>query len=154
MSASGGGPPLARLFAIAYRSLIDDLHDQLRQRGWDDVRPAFGFALLAASDGPTTVTELAELTGTSKQAASKLVDTMEGAGYLRRRASGTDARQRAVSLTPRGRRLLDAVEAIYAELESRWAAAIGAKAVEQVRSSLVTVLRDGDGQLPPVRPTW
>jgi DNA-binding MarR family transcriptional regulator len=154
VSGSGGGPPLARLFAIAYRSLIDDLHDQLRKRGWHDVRPAFGFALLAAADGPTTVTELAELTGTSKQAASKLVDAMEEAGYLRRGAPGADARQRAVSLSARGRRLLGAVEAIYGELESRWAAAIGAGAVEQVRSSLVAVLSDGDGLLPPVRPTW
>ena len=55
--------PLARLFAIAYRALIDDLHDELRSRGWTDVRPAFGFVLLAASEAPTTSTELAALTG-------------------------------------------------------------------------------------------
>ena len=147
------GPPLARLFAIAYRALIDDLHDELRQRKWLDVRPAFGFVLLAASGAPTTVTALAALMGTSKQAASKLVDTMEDAGYVRRVAGATDSRQRPVQLTPRGRRLLAAVEEIYAELEDRWAAVIGAGNVERLRRDLTRVLATG-GALPPVRPTW
>ena len=45
-----GEPPLARLFAIGYRLLIDQLHDRLRALGWTDVRPAYGFVLLAARD--------------------------------------------------------------------------------------------------------
>jgi DNA-binding MarR family transcriptional regulator len=146
-------PPLARLFAIAYRSLIDDLHDALRTRGWRDVRPAFGFVLLAAADAPTTVSDLAALMGTSKQAASKLVDVMEDAGYVRRGTDAADTRQRPVRLTSRGRRLLDAVEAIYDELEQGWADVIGANGVERVRRDLTKVLAV-DGALPPVRPTW
>jgi hypothetical protein len=51
-------PPLARLFAIACRSLIDGLHTRLATRGWSDVRPAFGFVLLAARRAPTS-TDLA-----------------------------------------------------------------------------------------------
>ena len=47
---ASGGPPLARLFAIAYRLLIDGLHDRLQAQGWTDVRPAYGFVLLAARD--------------------------------------------------------------------------------------------------------
>jgi DNA-binding MarR family transcriptional regulator len=148
------GPPLARLFAIAYRSLVDGLHDRLRSRGWTDVRPAFGFVLLAARGGPTTSTELAALMGTTKQAASKLVDTMVAAGYVRRSAADRDARRRPVELTARGEDLLDAVEAIYAELEQEWATVIGAQHVERLRTDLVQVLSVGDGTLPPVRPTW
>jgi hypothetical protein len=52
---------LARLFAIAYRSLIDGLHDELAGRGWTDVRPAFGFVLLTCRDEQTTVTALADV---------------------------------------------------------------------------------------------
>ncbi|MGZ4707056.1 MAG: hypothetical protein ACXWCM_19510, partial [Acidimicrobiales bacterium] len=62
--------PIARLLAMAYRMQMDGLHDRLRAAGWTDVRPAFGFVLLAARDRPTTGTDLAELMGTSKQAAS------------------------------------------------------------------------------------
>jgi len=53
---ASGGPPLARLFAIAYRLLIDSLHDRLQAQGWTDVRPAYGFVLLAARDQPASVT--------------------------------------------------------------------------------------------------
>jgi DNA-binding MarR family transcriptional regulator len=146
-------PALARLFAIAYRSLIDGLHERLRADGWDDVRPAYGFILLAARAGPTTVTELGVLMGTTKQAASKLVESMAAAGYVTRRVGGADARRRPVEITDRGQRLLAAVEAIYADLEAAWASAIGVDHLEQLRSDLVAVLARPDGTLPPVRPT-
>ena len=78
--------PLARLFAVAYRSLIDRLHFELRNSGWTDVRPSFGFVLLAVRDEPTTATALATLLGTTKQATSKLPDAVDLRGPLPRRA--------------------------------------------------------------------
>ena len=51
--------PLARLFAMAYRYFIEELHERLRARGWTDLRPAYGFVLLAARRQPTTTTALA-----------------------------------------------------------------------------------------------
>jgi DNA-binding MarR family transcriptional regulator len=154
-AAPAAEPPLARLFAIAYRLLIDGLHDRLQALGWTDVRPAFGFALLAARDQPTSGTELAELMGTTKQAASKLVDTMVAADYLQRAVSPEDGRQRPLHLTSRGRELLRRVEQIYAELEQDWAQVIGPAQVQSMRDNLVRVVSTGpDGGLPPVRPTW
>jgi DNA-binding MarR family transcriptional regulator len=148
-------PPLARLFAIAFRSQIDGLHDGLRARGWTDVRPSFGFVLLAARDRPTTCTELAGLLGVTKQAASKLVDTMEDAGYITRTANDDDNRQRLVALTRRGTGLLVVVEEIYAAMEKEWAKLIGSAELEGMRKNLVTVLaQTNGGQLPQVRPTW
>ena len=150
-----GGPPLARLFAIAYRQLIDSLHDRLQARGWTDLRPAFGFVLLAARDQPTSVTELAGLMGITKQAASKLVDAMISGGYIQRGTDPHDGRQRPVSLTGRGEELLSAVEQVYAELEDRWAKQIGTSHVDRMRRDLMHVLSDpSNGQLPPVRPPW
>ena len=150
-----GGPPLARLFAIAYRQLIDSLHDRLQARGWTDLRPAFGFVLLAARDQPTSVTELAGLMGITKQAASKLVDAMISGGYIQRGTDPHDGRQRPVSLTGRGEELLSAVEQVYAELEDGWAKLIGTSHLDRMRRDLMHILSDtGNGQLPPVRPTW
>ena len=150
-----GDPPLARLFAIAYRSLIDGLHERLPGRGWRDVRPAYGFVLLAVRASPSTVTEIATLTGTTKQAASKLVDAMEEAGYVRRTTGSADGRRRPVELTDRGRQLLASVEEIYCELEAEWASLIGTPAVARIRRDLATVLtRLHGGTLPPVRPMW
>jgi DNA-binding MarR family transcriptional regulator len=147
--------PLARLFAMAYRRLIDGLHERLRSRGWSDVRPAFGFVLLAARDRPTSSTELAALMGTTKQAASKLVGVMAAGGYVRTGSAPGDGRQRPVALTPRGRKLLGAVERIYDELEAEWAEVIGEPRLERLRGDVARVLRAGHGgELPPVRPTW
>jgi DNA-binding MarR family transcriptional regulator len=140
---------------MALRSLVDDLHVRLRERGWDADRPAFGFALLAAREGPTSVTELAALAGTTKQAASKLVDSMEAAGYVTRTEGTEDMRRRPIVLTEQGRRFLATVEDIYDGLEEEWSAVIGHDQVEATRSGVTEVLlaRHG-GSLPPVRPTW
>ena len=152
--APAEGQPLARLFAIAYRVLIDGLHDRLRDQGWTDVRPAYGFVLLAARDQPISVTEVAVLMGITKQAASKLVTAMMDDGYLRRAGGSGDRRQRPAVLTDRGEELLSAVERIYGELEDAWAGVIGAAQVGSMRADLIRVLSDpADGQLPPVRPT-
>jgi DNA-binding MarR family transcriptional regulator len=148
-------PPLARLFAIGYRQLIDGLHDGLQDRGWTDVRPAFGFVLLAARDQPTSVSELAALMGMTKQAASKLVDAMVSGGYIERGTDPQDGRQRPVTLTGRGEALLSAVEQVYVELEDGWAKLIGTSHLDRMRRDLMRILSDpGNGQLPPVRPTW
>ncbi|MEP7111639.1 MAG: MarR family transcriptional regulator [Ilumatobacteraceae bacterium] len=145
--------PIARLLAMSYRLLIDGLHSRLQDQGWNDVRPAYGFVLLATRDNSTTSTELAAVLGVSKQATSKLIDSMEEAGYVRRSTDSRDARLRSVELAERGHRLLDAVEAIYRDLEAEWVAVIGQRAVEQTRRNLSrVVLAEHDGVFPSVRP--
>ena len=147
--------PLARLFAMAYRDFIEQLHERLRERGWQDVRPAFGFVLLAARDEDTTVTTIAELMGATKQAASKLAAAMVEAGYLVQTGDAVDTRRRPLRLTRRGARLLAEVEKIYGELESEWAENIGTTAVERVRRDLTRAISaTHGGVMPAVRPTW
>lgn len=145
--------PLARLFAIGYRSLIDGLHERLATRGFDDVRVNHGFVLLAARDGGIRNAEIAALLGVTKQAASKLVDGMQSAGYVERAADPTDERAKLVVLTRRGVALLGVVEETYAELEADWAALLDRERLEALRADLTTVLRlRHGGALPPVRP--
>lgn len=153
-AASDGSLPLARLLAIAYRQLITDLHTELAEQGWTDIRPAYGFALLALRDGPLPGSELGALLGMTKQASSKLIDALVEAGYVRRLPSYGDARVRPVELTDRGGELLMASETIYRSLESRWSEIIGSDRLEALRGDLVAVLSQRDGQLPPVRPLW
>jgi DNA-binding MarR family transcriptional regulator len=145
---------MARLLVMSYRLLIDGLHIRLRDAGWTDVRPSYGFVLLATRDKSTTSTELASVLGVSKQAVSKLIDAMEEAGYVRRSPGVTDGRVRSVELADRGHQLLDAVELIYRDLESEWSAVIGDRAVEQTRRNLSKViLAAHDGVFPSVRAT-
>jgi DNA-binding MarR family transcriptional regulator len=145
---------MARLLAMAYRHLIDGLHERLAALGYRDVRPAFGYVLLAARDAPVPARELAVLLGVTKQAASQLVDAMERGGYVQRQDDPDDARAKRIALTPRGRAFLGAVEKIYAALEDEWAAVIGSRRLEVMRQDLTAVLEAAHGgALPAVRPT-
>jgi DNA-binding MarR family transcriptional regulator len=144
--------PLARLFAVGYRSLVDGLHEELPRRGWSDVRPAFGFVLLALRDSPASLRDLPAALGTSKQAVSKLVDAMVAAGYVERGADPEDARAKRVQLSDRGRQLLATVEEVYADLEREWVAALGEERLARLRKDLTAALSTmAGGRLPPVR---
>lgn len=149
---TGPDVPLARLFAIGYRALVDALHERLAARGWTDVRPAYGFVLLALRDGPASLRDLPATLGTSKQAVSKLVDAMVADGYVARDADPRDARAKRVRLSARGRDLLAAVEEVYQELESGWADVLGAPRLATLRADLTAALRaTSGGSLPTVR---
>src|SRR6185312_5620221 len=106
--------PLARLMAMALRSLVDELHYRLGERGMD-AKPTFAFVLLASRDHPLTGNDLATLLGMTKQAASKVVDAMEAEGYVHRKPNPEDARSKILHVTAKGRRFLEAAETIYAE---------------------------------------
>ncbi len=147
--------PFARLFAMAYRSLIDQLHERLRMRGWTDVRPADGFALLAAREEPVTTSALAALMGMTKQAASKLAADLVAAGYLTAADEAEDARVRPLRLTAKGTRLLATVEEIYAELETEWSDILGRRRLEALRADLTRALTASNGgTLPAIRSLW
>ncbi|MDQ1395486.1 MAG: hypothetical protein QOG64_745 [Acidimicrobiaceae bacterium] len=131
------------------------MHQHLADQGFPDLRPSQGFALNAVGDGGATVSELAVVLGVTKQAAAKVVDGLEDRGYVARRAHEEDGRARSVSLTARGRALLDAAASIQQELEAEWAATVGDRQLAVMRRSLEQVLasRYGD-RLPPLRPLW
>jgi DNA-binding MarR family transcriptional regulator len=144
--------PLARLFAMGYRLLVDALHERLASRGWTDVRPSYGFVLLALRNGPAPLRDLPAAMGTSKQAVSKLVEGMVTGGYVERATDPGDSRGKRVALTVRGRALLAAVEDIYQELESGWADVLGEQRLVGLRHTLVEALSAAHGgSLPAVR---
>ena len=74
----------------------------VRARGFDDVRPARGFAFARLSAGGATVTQLAEHLDVTRQAAAQLVDELAAKGYMERRPHPRDARERLIVLTEKG----------------------------------------------------
>jgi DNA-binding MarR family transcriptional regulator len=144
--------PLARLFAMAYRLLVDALHERLAARGWTDVRPSYGFVLLALRNGPALLRDLPAAMGTSKQAVSKLIAGMVADGYVERATDPEDSRAKRVALAPRGQALLAAVEEIYRELEGGWGEVLGEQRLAGLRHDLAAALRAAHGgTLPTVR---
>ena len=131
--------PLARLAAMASRMLVEDVQAQLAKRGFRDVGVSFGYVVLEARQRRLGVSDVARLLDVSKQAASKLVSVMQQCGYLNA-VTTADQRERRVEISARGRRLADNVEAVYRELDARWAEVIGDKGVEAIRRDLAAVL--------------
>ena len=62
-------------------ALTAAIHDGVLARGFDDLRPAHGFAFARMAAGGATVTELAAHLGVTRQAAGQLVDELEAKGY-------------------------------------------------------------------------
>jgi DNA-binding MarR family transcriptional regulator len=72
------------------------------------------WAIERSSTGRPKMSELAEWLTLSRGGITKLVDRLEGAGYLQRIACTEDRRSLQAELTPAGRQMLEEMRATYA----------------------------------------
>src|SRR5580698_5207488 len=78
------------------RALVDGISAGVHARGFDDVRPAHGFAFARLAPDGATITQLAEHLDVTRQAAAQLVDELITKGYVQRsRHPGRAAAARA-----------------------------------------------------------
>lgn len=145
-TAMSGGELALRLFG-AFRDLVDEVHSELARRGHPDVRPVHGFALQAVGAGGATAGELGARLGVSKQAAGKTVDGLVGQGYVARAVDPADARRKIVTLTARGRELLDLSGTIFERLRHERAERIGTERWRELEAALRLLTASGPGPL-------
>ncbi|MBS2965703.1 winged helix-turn-helix transcriptional regulator [Actinocrinis puniceicyclus] len=138
---------LAALLLGAAATLVDGIHAAVAAAGFDDLRPSHGFAFARIAAGETTVGDVAEHLGVTKQAASQLVEELARKGYLTRRPHPGDARARLLELTARGWACTRAADLAMAALMEDWAAVLGRKRVAALRADLARVVPSG-----PLRP--
>ncbi|MCG8919237.1 MarR family winged helix-turn-helix transcriptional regulator [Actinokineospora sp. PR83] len=143
------------LLAMAFRTVMDQVHESLAAEGFDDVRPAHGFVFqyLSQCEVGATAVELGAHLGVTKQAAVQLVDELEQRGYVERGPHPTDRRSRMVVLAPRGRACVASVVRRWGEVEARWVDLIGADRVDHLRADLRRIVADS-GQAVALRPVW
>lgn len=151
-----GSYELIILLAQAFRVLTDELHLRLAKQGYNDVRPAHGFAFQLLSYGGATVNEIAEHLGITKQAASQMLDFLEQHGYVVRQPNTKDLRGKVVTLTEKGWGCIHATESIFAELQAQWGETIGADRLAQLRTDLrQLIVLASSNELPNgLRPVW
>jgi DNA-binding MarR family transcriptional regulator len=133
----------------ASRALVDGISAGVRARGFDDVRPAHGFAFSRLSAGGATITQLAEHLDVTRQAAAQLVDELIAKGYVERHPHPLDARARLVVLTEKGWACTRAAEAAISDTLRPWEQELGPKRLRALRNDLLRVAPGG-----PLRPTW
>ena len=147
---------LVALLATAWSILVDDLHTELANVGYGDIRPAHGFAFQLLALHGATGNELAEHLGVTKQAASQMIDFLEERGYVMRQPHPTDKRGKLVVLTEKGWSCIQAVETIFAKLEERWSAILGSERMGMLVTDLRHLILDSDSTIVSyrLRPVW
>jgi DNA-binding MarR family transcriptional regulator len=133
----------------ASRALVDGISAGVRARGFDDLRPAHGFAFARLAPAGATITQLAEHLDVTRQAAAQLVDELTVKGYVERRPHPDDARARLIMLTDRGWACTRAANAAMADTVRGWVSALGERRLLALRDDLIRVAPQG-----PLRPTW
>ncbi|MFB7917375.1 MarR family winged helix-turn-helix transcriptional regulator [Streptomyces sp. NPDC056061] len=136
MSSDSPGFELPLRLFLAFRVLIDDLHDELARQGHPDVRPMHGYVLQAIGKDGTTAADLGRRLGISKQAAGKTIDTLERLGYVGRGTDPRDARRKIVRLTDRGIECLALSARIFDRLRADWAQALGEDRLRALEADL------------------
>ncbi|MFE4392731.1 MarR family winged helix-turn-helix transcriptional regulator [Streptomyces sp. CB02056] len=128
---------------LAFRTIIDELHERIAREGHPDLRPMHGFVFQAIGPHGTTATELGRRLGVTKQAAGKTIDGLEQLGYVERAADPADTRRKLVRLTARGVDCLLRSARIFDELREEWSAALGEEQLRQLEDGL-RLLAPGD----------
>jgi DNA-binding MarR family transcriptional regulator len=129
--------------------LVDGIQEGLARRGFDDVRPAHGFAFARISEGDATTADVAEHLGITKQAAGQLVEYLVDHGYVMRQPDERDGRARLLLLTERGRACTVAAEASAAETVDEWRSQLDPPEFRQLHAALITITTPGR-----LRPSW
>ena len=133
------GYELPFLLFSGFRSIMDEVHDELTRNGLPDVRPAHGFAMQAIGPDGVTATELGKRLGISKQAAGKTAERLEDLGLATRSTDSGDHRRKLIRLTPRGVKALTLSVTALDRIRARWAQTLGPGRVEGLESALRTM---------------
>ncbi len=143
------GPMTAAAVLRVATQLVDGIQEGLARRGFDDVRPAHGFAFARISGTRATTADLAAHLGITKQAAAQLVDHLVEHGYLTREADPRDGRAKLLVLTPRGWACTTAAEQAANDVVQRWKAQLPPKQFAVMRDALNKIAVPGR-----LRPAW
>lgn len=104
---------------------------------------------LAMGEGELPMVELAQRLMITKAGMTKMVDRLEDAGLVRRRASKTDRRVVAVVLTAQGRRLQEDIKAKFIPwIGEHFADHLTVEQLRAVRTALLEVVEKEGGVVP------
>jgi DNA-binding MarR family transcriptional regulator len=135
---------LLRLLFRATHTMNAEMADRIRARGFPDFQPSFTALLAHVDTEGTRVTTIAERMGTSRQAASQLLQAIEARGYVERVPDPEDGRAVIARHTPSGRKiLLTAIEVMLA-IETEYAAVLGADGLARLKRLLARLVDSVD----------
>ncbi len=130
------------LLQAARRTYGSAIRSALAEIGCDDL-PRSGARVIGALRRDAGVSDIAGLVGTSKQAASQLVDTLVTRGYLTRSPAPDDRRRVVLTLTDRGAEAAEVVAETVQDVDTAIAGRVGADALAAARTVLAAAVEIG-----------
>jgi DNA-binding MarR family transcriptional regulator len=127
---------LGVLLAACCERVVRTLLATLGPAGYGHLTSTQAITLLFVGRGIDTVTQLAERTGLTSQAMSKICAALQADGLLDRQPHADDARSRRLALTADGRRLHHLLDQAGAQAERTWANLVGTQTLQTVRAAL------------------
>jgi DNA-binding MarR family transcriptional regulator len=126
---------LGLLLFIPYRHLESAVLAHLKAHGHDlPLNQARVFQRISPSG--SRLVDLAAAAQLSKQTVGSIVDQLERAGYVERMQDPGDARARLVSLTVKGRELVELSLPVVRGIEASWAEHLGPTRTRELRGAL------------------
>lgn len=121
-------------------SVQGELFRRLHDRGFDDIVPRHGVVLAYLRRDGIRATDIARLSGQLKQVVGVIIDDLETLGYVKRKPDPADRRAKLVMPTARGRRQMDAADAIMADIMKRHQRSLGAAEFDRFLTDFRSVI--------------
>lgn len=139
---------LGVLLAACCERLVRALLTRLGSAGYGHLTSSQTITVLFVGGGLDTVTQLADRTGMTTQAMSKICSTLQAEGLLDRQPNSGDARSRRLALTTDGQRVHDLLREAGSEAERAWTDLVGADTLRTVRAALSAYARSPEPTPP------
>jgi DNA-binding MarR family transcriptional regulator len=133
---------LLRMLLRASQTMNAETFRRLAERGFADAQPSFTRLLGNLDTEGTRIGAIARRMGTTRQAASQLLNEVTARGFVVREDDPEDRRGVVVRFTPRGRRMLEEAVEVMTEIEGEYEQVLGAKDYARLKA-LLRKLVDG-----------
>jgi len=127
---------LMHIVDLVRRRFGESLRAELAGHPYTDVRRSELRLLLVISTAGMSLTELAELTGITKQSLSEFAERLQQAGYTTTETSPNDRRVKLIRPTERGIAAQQRILAAARTVEDAWQSAVGPDRYDTMRSVL------------------
>jgi DNA-binding MarR family transcriptional regulator len=132
---------LGFLLAKASQRWNELLHERFVERGWSEVRPAYGSILLPLfEEDALRIGELASRAGLAKQTMTTMVRLLERDGLVSREPDPGDGRAAQIRLTPKARRFRAVAEEVLSELDDLVTLSLGDRRSKKLATDLEEVI--------------